>query len=72
MIEINFHSKIYKRAALKAAIEAFGDFGRFSMKKQDKYYNVHFEDPEDADSVENLRDEFCNYVLFKSKTELMK
>lgn len=59
---LRFHSKLYQRRAIQAAIEAYEDFADFNLEKQDPYYVVEVS-PKEQEDAAYLPDEFANYVL---------
>lgn len=63
---INFHKKLYKLKAIKLAIEEYQDLANFSLKQKGNYIQVELENI-DKDVKKIIKDEFCNYVFFKSK-----
>jgi hypothetical protein len=65
-ILINFNKKIYPLRAVKLAIKEYRNLANFSLRQKGNYIIVELKDI-DKDVVEIIKDEFCNYVLFKSK-----
>ena len=63
---INFDKQFYKLPAIKEAIKAYENLAMFKQKELKDKIEVKIDniDPKFKDV---LKDEFCNYVLAKSK-----
>jgi len=60
---IKFYKEIYKKIVVKKAIKAFGQLADFSLVEKGKYIKVVIKNI-NKDVSKNIKDEFCNYVLF--------
>lgn len=65
-ILINFDKKLYPLKAIKLAIKEYQKLANFNLVQNKKYIQVELKNI-DKDVKEIIKDEFCNYVLFKSK-----
>lgn len=61
-MKINFYKKYYNLESIERSIDAFSDFGNFSVKKEGDYFLVKA-NKIDKDLADNFQEEFCNYVL---------
>ncbi len=59
----SFHKKLYKLAALKEALEAYGDFATLSLDRSGDSWTVAFTEVDPDFGAELLASEFANYVL---------
>ena len=59
---LRFHSKLYARRAVQAAIEAYEDYADFELTKDGAYYVVAVTIKQQEHAA-YLQDEFSNYVL---------
>ena len=65
-IKISFCRRLYSLAAIKEAVAAFAEAGRFKVKEQKDNILVEI-DEVSKDMGEALEREFCNWVLFFMK-----
>jgi len=63
---ISFSKKLYKIKAIKLAIKEYQNLANFSLEQKGNYIQVELKDI-DKEVEQIIKDEFCNYVLFKSK-----
>ncbi len=63
---ISFSKKLYKIKAIKLAIKEYQDLANFSLEQKGNYIQVELKNI-NKDVKQIIKDEFCNYVLFKSK-----
>jgi len=65
-ILINFNKKLYSLKAIKLAIKEYQKLANFSLSQRKNYIQVELKNI-DKEVKKIIKDEFCNYVLFKSK-----
>jgi len=65
-ILINFDKKLYKLKAVKSAIKEYQKLADFNLRQKGNYFQVELKNI-DKGVKQIIKDEFCNYVLFKSK-----
>ena len=66
MQNIVFNKKLYGVKAIKSAIKEYQSLADFSFEQKGNYIWVKLKNiDEEISGV--IKDEFCNYVLFKSK-----
>ena len=65
-ILINFDKKLYKLKAIKLAINEYQNLANFNLSQKANYFQVELKNI-DKEVKKIIKDEFCNYVLFKSK-----
>lgn len=63
---ISFNKKLYKLKAIKLAIKEYRNLANFNLKQKGNYIQVELKDI-DKEVKQVIKDEFCNYVLFRSK-----
>lgn len=65
-MRVNFHRRIYRRKAIESTIAAFRHLADFSLSKEGDYFRVRIGNI-DAEVKEELKDEFCNFVLAETQ-----
>ena len=65
-ILINFDKKLYKLKAIKLAIKEYQNLANFNLGQKGNYFQVELKNI-DKEVIQIIKDEFCNYVFFKSK-----
>ncbi|MBL7154902.1 MAG: hypothetical protein ISS88_00130 [Candidatus Portnoybacteria bacterium] len=65
-IIVKFNKNLYNLRAIKLAIKEYQNLANFSLRQKRKYFQVELRNI-DKEVKQIIRDEFCNYVLFKSK-----
>ena len=58
-----FHKKLYKLAAIREALEAYGDFATLALDRSGDSWTVSFSEVDPDFTAELLASEFANYVL---------
>ncbi len=66
MIKIKFSSKLYTLKAIQDSVNDFSDLADFQVKEKEDFYELKMENI-DPDVKDAIKDEFCNYVLYKMK-----
>ncbi len=62
MLKAKFSKKLYKTAAIKDSIEAYGEVADFSVVRSGDSIEVEIKNVDD-DLKGIIKDEFCNHVL---------
>lgn len=63
---INFNKKLYTLKAVRSAIKEYQNLADFNMRRRGSYVQIELKNI-DKDVNKIIKDEFRNYVLFKSK-----
>lgn len=63
---IKFNKKIYKLNTIKSAIKDYQELADFKMSQTKEYIKVELKNI-DREVKDIIKDEFCNYVLSKSR-----
>ncbi len=69
MATLRFNKKIYSRAAIDRAAEAYAEVARVSQRTKGAYFEVALDPSGSGDADENLTHEFANYVLYATLVE---
>lgn len=68
MESVKLNKSIYDKTAINQAINDFSHLAKFKIKEDNNNYNIEiFED----ESKQNLKEEFCNYVLGLMKSKIL-
>jgi len=65
-ILINFNKRLYPLKGIKLAMKEYQNLANFNLRQKGNYIQVELKNI-DKDVKKLIKDEFCNYVLFKSK-----
>ena len=63
---ISFNKNLYRLKAIKLAIKEYQNLANFSLRQKKNYIQVELKNI-DKEVEQVIKDEFCNYVLFRSK-----
>lgn len=63
---IKFNQEVYSLKAIKNSVSQFKELAVFVVKKTDKYFEVNVTKI-DKDVKDEIKNEFCNYVLYQMK-----
>jgi len=63
---INFHNNLYKKKAIKSAATDYKELADFDISENKNYIQVELKNINN-DVKNSIKDEFCNYVLHKSR-----
>ena len=65
----SFDRKLYRHAAIKEAILAYGDFATLAIERSKTEWTVTFADVDEDFGPEVIANEFANYVLARTVQE---
>ena len=66
-MEKKFHRKIYRKKAISAAAQAYGELATVKIENKGDYFLVKLTDV-DKDVRDFVMDDFANHVLFETIT----